>query len=82
VKQAAEQLYQQLVDAGVDALLDDRGLRPGPMFADADLVGIPHRLVIGEKGLNADQYEYKRRGADKADMIPARLEALLERLRT
>jgi prolyl-tRNA synthetase len=80
VKQAAEQLYEQLVGAGVDALLDDRGLRPGPMFADADLVGIPHRVVIGEKGLDADQYEYKRRGAEKAEMIPARLEALLERL--
>jgi prolyl-tRNA synthetase len=80
VKQAAEQLYAQLIAAGVDVLLDDRGLRPGPMFADADLVGIPHRVVIGEKGLAVDQYEYKRRGADKAEMIPARLEALLERL--
>ncbi|MGH8518611.1 MAG: His/Gly/Thr/Pro-type tRNA ligase C-terminal domain-containing protein, partial [Panacagrimonas sp.] len=80
VKQAAEQLYEQLVATGIDALLDDRGLRPGPMFADADLVGIPHRVVIGEKGLGADQYEYKRRGAEKADMIPARIEALLERL--
>jgi prolyl-tRNA synthetase len=80
VKQAAEQLYEQLVGAGVDTLLDDRGLRPGPMFADADLVGIPHRVVIGEKGLAADQYEYKRRGAEKAEMIPARREALLERL--
>ena len=80
VKQAAEQVYEQLIAAGVDALLDDRGLRPGPMFADADLVGIPHRVVIGEKGLGADQYEYKRRGAEKAEMIPARLEALLEKL--
>jgi prolyl-tRNA synthetase len=50
------------------------------MFADADLVGIPHRVVVGEKGLAADQYEYKRRGAEKAEMIPARLDALMEKL--
>ena len=80
VKSVAEQLYNDLLAAGVDALLDDRGLRPGPMFADADLVGIPHRVVIGEKGLAANQYEYKKRGAEKADMIDASVAAVLERL--
>ncbi|WP_341917620.1 proline--tRNA ligase [Hydrocarboniphaga effusa] len=79
-KQTAETLYEQLIAAGVDALLDDRGLRPGPMFADADLIGIPHRIVIGDKGLAAGQFEYKHRRADKAEMIPATLEAVLEKL--
>lgn len=80
VRQLAEQLHDGLIAAGVDALLDDRGLRPGPMFADADLIGIPHRVVIGEKGLALNQYEYKRRDADKAEMIEASLAAVLERL--
>jgi prolyl-tRNA synthetase len=80
VKQVAEQLYTELCAAGVDAVLDDRGLRPGPMFADADLVGIPHRIVIGEKGLANQQYEYKRRDADKAEMIEATLDAVRSRL--
>ena len=79
-KEAAEQLYQQLIDAGVEALLDDRGLRPGPMFADADLIGIPHRIVIGDKGLANQQFEYKHRRAEKAEMIPATLDAVLAKL--
>lgn len=80
VKSVAEQIYLELRAAGVDALLDDRGLRPGPMFADADLIGVPHRVVIGEKSLANGQYEYKRRDADKAELIEAGLESLLAKL--
>lgn len=80
VGQAAEQIYGELDAAGVEVLLDDRGLRPGPMFADADLVGIPHRVVIGEKGLANGQYEYKRRDGDKAEMIEGNVAAVLAKL--
>ncbi|MGQ0619444.1 MAG: proline--tRNA ligase [Panacagrimonas sp.] len=80
VKQASEALYAELSAAGVEVLLDDRGLRPGSMFADADLVGIPHRVVIGEKGLANAQYEYKRRDASGPEMIEASTAALLAKL--
>jgi prolyl-tRNA synthetase len=79
-KDAAEKLYKELIEAGVDALLDDRGLRPGPMFADADLIGIPHRIVIGDKGLANSQFEYKHRRAEKAEMIDANVAAVLAKL--
>jgi len=61
VKQAAEDIYRQLQQAGVDVLLDDRGERPGVMFAESDLMGIPHRLVIGDRGLAEGKVEYKGR---------------------
>jgi len=61
VKAAANQLHDDLQAAGVDVLLDDRGERPGVMFAEADLMGIPHRLVIGERGLAEGNVEYKAR---------------------
>lgn len=61
VAQAAEKLYEELSALGVEVLFDDRGLRPGVMFADMELIGIPHRLVIGERGLDAGELEYKRR---------------------
>jgi prolyl-tRNA synthetase len=80
VRVAVDTLYAELRDAGVEVLLDDRGNRPGAMFADADLIGIPHRLVIGDKGLANQQFEYKHRRADKAEMIPATTAAVLERL--
>ena len=80
VKEAVEKLYADLGAAGIDVLLDDRGQRPGSMFADADLIGIPHRIVIGDKGLANAQFEYKRRGAAEAQMIPATVEAVLEKL--
>ncbi|MEE8237672.1 MAG: proline--tRNA ligase [Gammaproteobacteria bacterium] len=70
VKEAAESLYQELQDAGLDALLDDRSQRPGVKFADADLLGIPHRLVIAEKAWDEGQVEYKARRATDAEMIP------------
>ncbi|MBF4988044.1 proline--tRNA ligase [Methylophilus sp. 14] len=61
VKQAAFDLYGQLQQAGVDVLLDDRGERPGVMFAESDLMGIPHRVVIGDRGLAEGKVEYKGR---------------------
>jgi len=80
VKAAAETLYSELTAAGVDVALDDRGQRPGAMFADADLIGIPHRIVVGAKGLANAQFEYKRRDAAAAEMIAATTAAVLEKL--
>lgn len=70
VRAAAEQLYLALTDAGIEVLLDDRDERAGVMFADAELLGIPHRLVIGDKGLKNNQYEYKGRSDLASQMIP------------
>ena len=61
VKAAAENLYADLLAAGVDVLLDDRGERPGAMFADWELIGVPHRVTIGDKGLKEGQLEYQHR---------------------
>ncbi len=61
VKEAVEQLYAELRGAGIDVLLDDREVRPGFMFADMELIGIPHRIVVGERGLDAGQVEYRGR---------------------
>ena len=61
VKAAAEQLHEQLVAAGVDVLLDDRGERPGAMFADWELIGVPHRVTIGDRGIKEGQIEYQHR---------------------
>jgi len=61
VREAAEEIYTQLIAAGVDVLLEDRGLRPGVSFADMELLGIPHRLVLGERGLDNGMIEYKNR---------------------
>jgi len=69
VKQAANNLHDDLLAAGVDVLLDDRGERPGVMFAEADLMGIPHRLVIGERGLAEGLVEYKARTSVDAESI-------------
>ena len=62
VREEAERLYRELCDAGIEAALDDRGLRPGPMFADIELIGVPHRIVVSERGLAAGTFEYRRRG--------------------
>jgi len=70
VADAAEALYAELQAAGIDVLFDDREERPGVLFNDADLVGIPHRLVVGEKGLDRGIYEYKARTADTAEDAP------------
>jgi prolyl-tRNA synthetase len=69
VKQAALDLYQQLQQAGVDVLLDDRGERPGVMFAESDLMGIPHRIVIGDRGLAEGKVEYKGRTDTEAQNL-------------
>ncbi|WP_395684194.1 proline--tRNA ligase [Dokdonella sp.] len=61
VREEAEKLYAELAERGIDVLLDDRGLRPGPMFADIELIGIPHRVVVSERGLAAGTFEYRRR---------------------
>lgn len=61
VREAVEALYEKLTAEGIEVLLDDRNERPGVMFADSELIGIPHRLVIGEKGLDAGTIEYKNR---------------------
>ena len=69
VKQAAHALYAELQAAGVDVLLDDRGERPGVMFADMELIGIPHRIVIGDRGLKEGQVEYQARTDSAAQNI-------------
>ncbi len=69
VRQAAESLYQSLTEAGYEVLLDDRAVRPGVMFADMELIGIPHRIVIGDRSLDQDEVEYKgRRDADSTQV--------------
>ena len=69
VREAVDALYGELTDAGLDVLLDDRVARPGVMFADMELVGIPHRVVVGEKNLDRDMLEYKsRRDTDSRDV--------------
>jgi prolyl-tRNA synthetase len=70
VKASADALYASLLAAGIDALLDDRDERPGVMFADIELIGVPHRLVVSEKGLAAGTVEYKGRRDEKASMLP------------
>jgi prolyl-tRNA synthetase len=70
VREAAEKLYAELAAAGVDVLLEDRDERPGVLFADMDLLGIPHRLVISERGLAAGTVEYKGRTQAAAENAP------------
>ena len=62
VRDAAEALYRKLENHGIETVLDDRGLRPGQMFADLELIGIPHRVVVSERGLAGGTLEYRRRG--------------------
>jgi len=69
VAQAANELLAELIGDGVDAVLDDRGLRPGAMFADIELIGIPHRVVVSERGLAAGTYEYRFRKASEAENL-------------
>jgi len=69
VKAAADALYAELVDAGVDVLLDDRNERPGVMFAEMELIGVPHRVVVGERGLAEGRFEYKGRVDAEPQMV-------------
>ncbi|MGL4667171.1 MAG: proline--tRNA ligase [Saezia sp.] len=82
VKKEAELLYQGLRDLGVDVILDDRGERPGVMFADWELIGVPHRLVISDRGLQEGQLEYQGRRDKEATKVAKDnvLKFLLERL--
>ena len=70
VRAAADKLYAELVAEGIDVLLDDRDERPGSMFADMELIGVPHRLVVSDKGLAAGTVEYKGRRDEKPAMLP------------
>ena len=70
VMKAAESLYNDLQAAGIDTLLDDRDMRPGVMFAELDLMGIPHRFVVGARGLAKGEAEYKHRAEESAQSVP------------
>ncbi len=71
VKTEADRLYAELQAAGVDVILDDRDERPGSMFADWELIGVPHRLVVGERGLKEGKIEYKARTDAEASLLDA-----------
>jgi prolyl-tRNA synthetase len=71
VKEAADKLHDELEAAGIDVLLDDRGERPGAMLADLELIGIPHRVVVGERGLKDGNVEYQHRRDVAATPISA-----------
>lgn len=70
VREAVEKLYRELSAAGIEVLLDDRDERPGVMFADMELIGIPHRIVVGERGLKEGNLEYQGRRDEKAQIVP------------
>jgi prolyl-tRNA synthetase len=69
VAAAANALYAELVAVDIEALLDDRGLRPGPMFSDIELIGIPHRVVVSERGMTAGTFEYRARRSAAAENL-------------
>jgi len=78
VNDAAAALYDELNAAGIDTVLDDRGLRPGAMFADIELIGIPHRVVVSERGLAAGTFEYRaRRDSESRQLKREEMLALL-----
>ena len=70
VRKTVEKLYADLQAAGIEVLLDDRDDRPGVMFADMELIGIPHRIVIGERGLKEGMLEYQGRRETAAQAVP------------
>ncbi len=81
VKQAADDFYRSCQQQGLDVFLDDRALRPGVMFSDMELIGVPHRVVFSERGLNQRQFEYKGRRDDSAQELSLdELDDFLERL--
>jgi prolyl-tRNA synthetase len=69
VKALADRLHDELTAAGIDVLLDDRDERPGVMFADLELIGVPHRITVGDRGLKQGQVEYQSRREGKAQMV-------------
>lgn len=78
VKKITDNLYQLLMENGFDVLLDDRGLRPGVMFSESELLGIPHRITLSEKTILDEKLEYKRRENKEAEFIP--LDSIVNRL--
>jgi len=78
INTAADALYTQLSALGMEVLLDDRGLRPGAMFADMELIGIPHRVVVSARGLEAGTFEYRHRRGTESEALDR--DALLQRL--
>jgi len=79
VSELAERLYGELQQAGIEVLLDDRDARPGVKFADAELIGIPHRIVISDRGIDAGKLEYRQRRASANEDWP--IDEILPRLR-
>jgi prolyl-tRNA synthetase len=71
VREVADRLYSELTASGVEVLYDDRDARPGVKFADAELLGIPHRLVVAERGLEAGRLEYRHRRDSESTEFPA-----------
>jgi prolyl-tRNA synthetase len=83
VRETAERLYAELQAAGLDVLFDDRDARPGVKFADDELVGIPHRVVVGDKGLDRGVLEYKRRRDGHSAEVPvAEVVAFVQSMRS
>jgi prolyl-tRNA synthetase len=78
VKEQAEELYTKLTTAGVEVLFDDRDAQAGEKFADADLIGIPHRIVISERSLASGGVEYKKRVASEGEIVA--LDAIVEKV--
>jgi prolyl-tRNA synthetase len=70
VRDASDKLYQDLLSLGIEVILDDRGERPGAMFADWELIGVPYRVVIGERGLKDGHLEFQARTDVEASAIP------------
>ena len=70
IREASEKLYAELLDLGVEVLLDDRDERPGAKFKDADLIGIPLRVTVGARGLKEGQFEFKARAGGEVEMLP------------
>lgn len=70
VKKTADELYESLKQSGIDVIMDDRGERPGVMFSDWELIGVPHRIVTGDRGLKDGKLEYQGRRDTEATAIP------------
>ena len=79
VRAAADKLHDEISALGLDVLLDDRDERPGVMFADQELIGVPHRIVVSDRGLKENLYEYQRRG--KTEVHKLDLQSVLQRLK-
>jgi prolyl-tRNA synthetase len=70
VRETAGRIYRELSGAGIEVLLDDRDARPGVKFADAELIGVPHRVVVSERGIAAGRLEYRHRRAPDNEEFP------------